>query len=327
MKNGSQILCEPCGETGAKIRGYTIDFLIIDEAQKIPDAVWVSVLPMLATSFKMRKTGWVIILGTPASSFGYYYECFDDKHYTHIHIPYTKCKRIGKEFIERQKKKLTSDEFSREYLAEFVERIRQYFPSKLIDGCVDESIGNQAGKRFLGVDFARYGGDMNAYVEAVLVGDKIFVVWAKAEEGEAVTIPLGIIKKLDNDKNFNRIFVDSGGLGGSVLDVLKETISKSRVIGLDNSSRRFMEAGEEKKVGILKEDLYMNVKILMEQGKLKFVKNPDLISGLKGISFVYSADTGKVRIQGKGKGTHIVEAFVRACWGIKNKGLDLWVEL
>ena len=76
-------------------------------------------------------------------------------------------------------------------------------------------------------------------------------------------------------------------------------------------------------MGILKEDLYMNAKILMEQGRLKFVKDPNLISGLKGISFDFSQETGKVRISGKGKGTHIVEAFVRACWGIKNHGLKV----
>ena len=320
LKNGSQILVEPCGETGAKIRGYTVDFLIVDEAQSIPNAVWVAVIPMLATSKKMRGTGWVVILGTPSAKVGYYYECFGDKHYTHIHIPYNKCKRIGKQFIERQKKKLSSDDFAREYLAEFVERIRQYFGSELIDKCVDEDIGKPEGKRFLGVDFARFGGDQNAYCESVMIGDKVFVVWADSEEGESVIAPMGLIKNRDNEKHYNRIFVDSGGLGGSILDMLQETISKSRVVGLDNSQRRFQEEYEEKKTGIFKEDLYSNVKILMEQGKLKFIKNPNLISGLKLVSFKYSEETGKVRISGAGKNSHIVEAFVRACWCIKNQG-------
>ncbi len=324
LKNGSQILVEPCGQTGAKIRGYTVDFLIVDEAQLIPDAVWVAVMPMMATSKKMRNTGWTIILGTPSAKHGYYYDCFGDKQFTHIHIPYTKCKRIGKKFIDKQKKKLSSDDFSREYMAEFVERIRQYFPSKLIDDCVVEDIGKPEGKRFLGVDFARFGGDMNAYCESVLVGDKMFVTWADSEEGESVTAPMGLIKKRDNEKHYNRIFVDSGGLGGSILDMLQETISKSRVVGLDNSQRRFQEEYEEKKTGIFKEDLYSNVKILMEQGKLKFIKNPNLISGLKLVSFKYSEETGKVRISGAGKNNHIVEAFVRACWGIKNRGLRVY---
>ncbi len=134
---------------------------------------------------------------------------------------------------------------------------------------------------------------------------------------------MGFIKNKDNEKNYNRIFIDSGGLGGTILDVLQETISKRRVVGLDNSQRRFQEEGEEKKQGIFKEDLYMNAKILMEQKRIKIIKDPKLIMGLKAVSFVYSKDTGKVRIRGKGKGAHVVESFVRACWCVKNQGLDI----
>ena len=326
LKNGSQILVEPCGETGAKIRGYTVDFLIVDEAQEIPEAVWVAVLPMLATSKKMRGTGWVIILGTPKSTHGYYYECFADKHYKHIHIPHNKCKRLTKSFIKREEKRLTKIQFRREYLAEFIEGIRQYFSSALIDSCStlsEEEAAKISGKRFLGVDFARFGGDENAYCEAVIIKDKVFIVWADSAEGESVVAPMGLIKNRDNEKHYNRIFVDSGGLGGSILDMLQETISKYRVIGLDNSQRRFQEEGQEKKAGIFKEDLYCNAKILMESGKLKFIKNPELISGLKGISFQYSQTTGKVQIRGYARGRHLVEAFVRALWGIKNQGLKV----
>ncbi len=326
LKNGSQILCEPCGQTGAKIRGYTIDFMIVDEAQLIPDAVWIAVLPMLVTSKKMRGTGWIIILGTPKSTYGYYYDCFGDEYYKHIHIPCTKCKRMTKSFLKREEKRLTRIDFQREYLAEFVASIRQYFPSELIDKCaVDKDMGIPQGKMFLGVDFARFGGDQNAYCEAVLIGkDSLAVVWAMSEDGGNTTGTMGFIKNRDDKKHYNRIFIDSGGLGGTILDVLQSTISKRRVIGLDNSQRRFQEEGEEKKQGIFKEDLYMNVKILMEQGKLKFIKNPNLVSGLKLVSFKYSMETGKVHISGAGKNNHIVEAFVRACWGIKNKGLNLY---
>ncbi len=331
LKNGSQILCEPAGETGAKIRGFTVDFLIVDEAQKVPRAVWVAVIPMMATSQKMRGTGWLIILGTPPREKGTYFEeCFGDKHFIHIHVSAEKCNRTSKAFLTKEKRRLTKEQYEREYLALFVESIRQYFSSKLVDECgslSQEEADKIIGKRILGVDFARFGGDQNAYCEAVIIKDKAFVVWADSQEGESVIVPMGLIKNRDNEKHYNRIFVDSGGLGGSILDMLQETVSKRRVIGLDNSHKRFQEEGEEKQAGIFKEDLYMNVKILMEQGKLKFIKNPNLVSGLKLISFKYSAETGKVHISGAGKNNHIVEAFVRACWGIKNKGLDLWVEL
>jgi len=327
LKNGSQILCEPCGETGAKIRGFTVDFLIVDEAQKVPRAVWVAVIPMIATSAKMRGTGWLIILGTPPlEKDTYFEECFGDKHFTHIHVNAEKCKRTSKKFLTRERKRLTKEQYDREYLALFVESVRQYFSSKVIDECgtlSQEEADKLKGGRYLGVDFARFGGDENAYCESVLDNNVVSVVWCASQEGEAVTAPMGLIKNRDETKQYNKIFVDSGGLGGSILDMLQENISKYRVVGLDNSQRRFQEEGQEKKVGILKEDLYSNVKILMEQKKLRFIKDPNLISGLKGISFDHSVETGKVRISGKARGRHIVEAFVRACWCVKNQGFKV----
>lgn len=327
LKNGSQIIVEPCGETGAKIRGFTVDFLIVDEAQLVPSAVWVAVIPMLATSKKMRGTGWVIVLGTPAGKHGYYFDCFTDKHYKHFHIPSFKCKRTSKTFLAKEKRRLTDIQYQQEYMAEFVESIRQYFGTDLIKSRVninEEDKNNIEGKKFLGVDFARFGGDENGYCEAILdKNGNVNIVWALSQKGEAVTLSMGFIKSKDNEKGYNRIFIDSGGLGGSILDVLQETISRRRVIGLDNSQRRFQEEGEEKKIGILKEDLYMNAKILMEQGKINIVNHPLLIEGLKMVSFKFSHETGKVRITGAGRGSHIVEAFVRACWCVKNQGLNL----
>lgn len=330
LKNGSQILVESCGDTGNKVRGFSVHNLIVDEAQEIPPAVWVSIIPMLATSKKMFGIANLILLGTPKGKHGYFYECFGDKDFKHIHVKADDCSRITRTFLKKEQKRLTTTQYAQEYLAEFVASVRQYFPSELIDSCgtlSQEEANSLKGKRFLGADFARFGGDSNAYCEAVINKDNVAVVWAKTEDGGNTTTTMGFIKFKDDAKKYNKIFIDSGGLGGTILDVLQETISKRRVIGLDNSQRRFQEAGEEKKQGIFKEDLYMNAKILMEQGKLKFIKDPYLISGLKGISFEYSQETGKIRIRGKGKGTHIVESFVRAVWGFKNQGLDLWVEL
>jgi len=323
LKNGSQILCEACGETGAKIRGYTIDFLIVDEAQLVPDAVWVAIIPMLATSKKMRDTGWITILGTPRGKVGFYYDCFSDKNFQHFHITSEDCVRTTKQFLKKEKRRLTNIQYSQEYLAKFVESVRQYFSSKEIKNCVVEDL-KVTGKKFLGVDFARYGGDENAFVEAVLIGDVVNIIWADSSDEGNTTITMGFIKNKDNTENYNRIFIDSGGLGGTILDVLQETISKRRVIGLDNSQRRIYDEGEEKKAGIFKEDLYMNAKILMEQGKLKIYNNKELLRGLNDVEFKYSMETGKVRIQGKGRGAHLVEAFVRACWCIKNKELDVF---
>ncbi|HEC66138.1 MAG TPA: hypothetical protein ENI23_12665 [bacterium] len=328
LKNGSQILVEPTGESGAKIRGFSVDFLVADESQLIPDAVWVSVIPMLATSKKMHGTGWILVLGTPAGKQGYFYNCFNDKSYKHFHVSAENCKRTSKSFLSKERRRLTTIQYRQEYLAEFVASTRQYFSGELIDKCrglSDEEAGKLKGMRFLGWDIARYGGDENAYVESVLIKGIMYVVWAHSEEGESIIHPIGLIKERDDRLNYNRIFIDSSGVGGGALDLAQQTISKRRVIGIDNSTRRFQEDGQEKKVGILKEDLYSNLRLLMEQGKLKLIENTDLIKGLKAVSFSYSTE-GKVKIYGRGREAHMIEALTRSVWGFKShRSEELWV--
>ena len=121
-----------------------------------------------------------------------------------------------------------------------------------------------------------------------------------------------------------RIFVDSGGLGPGVLDVLQDKLGKRRVIGLDNSSKAVYDRdrGENKHYKILKEDMYSHCLMLMETGRLQLISDLDLLRSLKSITFEYTADK-KIKIFGKY--SLLAEALVRACWCLKNRGHDLWI--
>jgi len=39
LKNGSKIIALPCGPDGATLRGYTADFVVMDEAAFMPEDV------------------------------------------------------------------------------------------------------------------------------------------------------------------------------------------------------------------------------------------------------------------------------------------------
>ena len=116
---------------------------------------------------------------------------------------------------------------------------------------------------------------------------------------------------LDREWGFKRVFTDSGGLGGPVLDQLQDRLGKRRVVGLDNSSKGVQVAGEEKRVKILKEDLYSHTLMLMETGRLSLISDLDLLRSMKSVTFEYTADA-KIKI--KGAYSHLTEALVRACW-------------
>jgi hypothetical protein len=175
---------------------------------------------------------------------------------------------------------------------------------------------------YLGQDLARYGGDEVAYVIVEQHKTNLKAVKCITRERVSTTETVGETGVLDDHWNFKRIFTDSGGIGGAVLDQLQEKIGKRKVIGLDNSTKRIEIDGEEKKRGILKEDLYSNVLMLMETGKLELINNLDLLRSMKSITFEYSSDK---RVKIFGNYSHLTEALVRACWCLKERGLDLYI--
>jgi hypothetical protein len=72
----------------------------------------------------------------------------------------------------------------------------------------------------------------------------------------------------------------------------------------------------------MKEALYVNLKLLMEQGKIGLFDNIDTKMSLSSIQFEYE-DGGKLKIWGSY--SHIAEALIRVAWCMKEKSLNPWV--
>lgn len=327
LRNGSIIYCLPTGKTGTFIRGFTIDLLIADEAAFIPETVWLAIMPMIAVSRKTRGWGWLILLSTPFGKGGFFYNSCYDKDFKQIHISSESCKRIPKSFLRKEKKRLSKQEYAQEYLAEFVDEFSQLFSTSLIkqrmtfynwerNKHLDKSKGY-----YLGVDFARFGGDENAFVIAELENKskKIRIVKVITTERKSITESVGRILDLNSKYNFKRIFVDDAGVGGGATDMLIDKL-KRKIVPLNNSKKSIEKKARKGK--ILKEDLYSNSIVLMEDSKIDIINDLDLMRSLKSVTYEYTKD-GNLRIYGNY--THIAEAYVRACWCIKDKGLKLFL--
>lgn len=333
LKNGSRIYSLPAGKTGHFIRGFTIDLLICDEAAFVPEIVWNAVIPMIAVSRKVRGYGWIILLSTPFGKGGYYYDSFTDKDFKQWHVSSEDCSRIPRELLVKEKKRLSKEIYLQEWCGEFTEDWHQFFKTELIKRSMtfitwslDRDRVSGSGF-YLGVDVARYGGDENAFVIVEMFREKnldvIKCVKCLTTERVSVVDTIGRIEALDKLWGFKRIFIDDGGLGGAVTDILEVKLGKRRVVGLNNASKRLEVQGEEKKRGILKEDLYSNVLVLLENHRLELISDLNLLRSLKSITFEYNVDNqNKIRIFGTY--THLTEALVRACWCVKEKGLDVY---
>lgn len=335
---GSVYYCFPAGRTGVFLRFLSLDFLDIDEAAFVPEMVYNTLRPMLAVSQKARGLGWETLISTPYGKGGFFYESHNSDDYLKIHLSAEDCPRYDKSFLDKERRRLTKVEYAQEYLAEFIDELNQFFPTKLIKermnfGGVWDLKDGVSNRFYAGSDFAGYGIDDNTLVISELIKNRVkickcFEFEPVDRDSEYTTLTSDTINRIDvihHQYNFRRIFTDDGGLGSPITDMLKDKIGKRIIMELGNARKRIDVEGEEKAKGILKEDLYSNALMLMECGLIDIIDDINLLRSLKSVMREYRYDKkGKKTLCIWGKNTHLAEAFVRACWCIKEKGLNIY---
>ena len=329
LKNGSICYSLPAGKTGIYLRTFALDFLYIDEAAYVPDAVYTALKPMLAVSVQTKKLGWEVFLSTPFGKGGFFYDSHYSTDYKQYHINSEKCVRIPKEFLLKEKKRLSRIEYAQEYLGEFIDEFHQFFPTKLIKSRMtflrwDYETDYKPGLRyFLGVDIARYGEDENAFVIAEMqTNGNLKIVKAFTTARKSLVDTFNRIMKMNESYDFNRILIDDSGIGAGVTDMLIEKLRR-KVLGLGNA-RKTVDAEAQQKSKIFKEDLYSNAAVMMEKEPpaIEIINSLKLLKSLKSMTFEYTQEKN-LRIYGRY--SHLAEAFVRACWSVKAKSLKLFI--
>lgn len=353
LKNGTKVYCLPTGLTGAGIRFLTIGRLYADEAARIPQDVWAAVTPMLLTT-----GGDQIYLSTPFGKEGRFYEVWDNvggvyNSFTRFSITSKECieqrpisdswtekqREKALEMIEQEKSRMTKLQFAQEYEGKFLDELRQFFPTTLIKECMRINknecpvkgkspftayqllydVRTGAGINALGVDVARMGQDDTAMIGLNLQNGKLRQFEERLIEEARITDTARLIQALNVDVKYKKLFIDDGGLGAGVVDILLETPIRRKVVAINNASVVYDASRKEKRV--MKENLYNNLLKLMEQKKISLFKSNRLYESLKGIQAEYS--NGKMKIFGKD--SHLAEALVRAAWIYKTKGLNIWI--
>jgi hypothetical protein len=138
------------------------------------------------------------------------------------------------------------------------------------------------------------------------------------------------IVELDRQYNFSKIFIDagSGSLGVAIFDMCLENDTLKRKVVAINNADRPLEYDKEKgkRTKILKEDLYDNLRALMEMGSIKLLDDEDLIESLKSVQYEYLMKEGEAtRLRIFGNYTHIAEGLIRAAWCSKYKDINIWI--
>jgi hypothetical protein len=114
LGSGSRIVALPGAE--GNIRGYSgVSLLVIDEAARVPGALYGAIRPMLAVS-----GGRIIVLSTPNGRQGWFFKAWQSNEpWERVKIMAEQCPRIPADFLEEERLALGERWFRQEYQCSF----------------------------------------------------------------------------------------------------------------------------------------------------------------------------------------------------------------
>jgi hypothetical protein len=135
LANGSRIVSLP--GTEATIRGYSnAALLVLDEAARIPEALYLSVRPFLAVS-----GGALVCVSSAYAKMGFFYEEYTGSNrWERYKIKATECPRISPEFLEEERRAMGDLFFEREYGCVFSEATDAVFRDVDIQAALNNDI-------------------------------------------------------------------------------------------------------------------------------------------------------------------------------------------
>ena len=277
--NGSVIYFRS-GEREDTLRGYTLDYLVVDEAAYIKDVVWSTVLrPTVLVKGKK-----VLFISTPKGRNWFYNIAVrgygdENQQYKTFHATSFDTPFITKEELEEAKLSLPDSIYRQEIMAEFIEDGGEVF-SSLSSACILTSYPPQvAGEKYYGgIDFGR----QNDYTVLTILNSKGEVVDFYRERQKSWDIIVSeVVAKLKRWKPVAIAEVKSIG------DVLYENIRKQYP-----AIQPFVTNNESKQNMI--EDLIMGLnenKLVLPTNEL----NTDLYKELSVFTYEYSPKTRRVK--------------------------------
>jgi len=341
LKNGSKVIARPVGLTGDSVRGFTGDILIIDEAARMSESAFTAAKPIL-----LSTGGEIWLCSTPFGRKGYFFESFLNKerftvfHKSSVDVianrPISEAWTIEKrergiKFLEDERKSMSKTRFGQEYEGLFMEDLQQFFSDDLIlKAMLNHKRPNTIDKtsqNYCGMDIARMGEDLTVWAIGKINGERIVqtdsIMTAKTLLSQTTRMTIDLHDKYD----FQKIFIDDEGIGVGVYDFLLENESTRRVIIPINNSKRVLDHLETSKTKLLKTDLYNNLLMLMEFGRIDLLDDTDIFNSLKSVQYEYTTDSkGTPQMKIFGNWTHHAEALVRLAWAVKYKDINIWIK-
>ena len=127
--NGSRVVGLPGSE--ATVRGFSaVSLLLVDEAARVSDELYLAIRPMLAVS-----GGTLWLMSTPFGKRGFFYETWANggPEWERVRATGYECPRIPRAFLEEEKEQMGERWFRQEYLCEFEDSVSSVFDRETIE--------------------------------------------------------------------------------------------------------------------------------------------------------------------------------------------------
>ena len=172
----------------------------------------------------------------------------------------------------------------------------------------------------LGADLARMGQDSSVFL-IIEEGDPHRVMFIKELKKNTMDQAIDYIKYLHGKFRFKKIVCDSTGLGAGVVDVLAKEFNLNPKT--KQTTYNITPDLHDVVVGLTfttktKEDVFSNLNLLMEQGKIKFPNHKKLIFELKDFRYETTA-AGNLKLHhSEGGHDDFVDALACAAHGLRS---------
>lgn len=238
----TKFIVRPIGDTGEGLRGFTSHFVILDEAAYIPEAVYVSFMPSAFTT-KAK----IVITSTPKGKAGFFFKAcqesfilyekgipspildYDDnprdsdKHiWSQFHVTsYDNPETATDTKLLNMVRGMTADTVKREIMGEFVDGGNALIPFDLLQEALRKPEKRPRFEYYdLGVDTSGKGADETVLTTYGISPEGIAYAVHVYTEATTDQTQLALkINELDNVYRYRTIFVDSTGIGDTLIDI------------------------------------------------------------------------------------------------------------
>ena len=136
LPNRSRIVGLPGNE--ATVRGFSaVSLLLVDEAARVDDEMYLAVRPMLAVS-----NGALWLMSTPFGKRGFFYETWaaGGPEWERVRVAAEDCPRIGQAFLEEERRTMGERWYRQEYQCEFVDSVSGVFDRDLVERAITREV-------------------------------------------------------------------------------------------------------------------------------------------------------------------------------------------